>query len=688
MDQIAIYIIAAVVAFAAILFAFAIAWIASRKRDELISEMTLLQAKIDDTEDAKVLRARLEFYKADLSAKEEIIRQGESAKHFLNERPTLDAERKALEEALASRTTALSTQIATIQNLTERADKLVHEIASMEGERDLLEKELARLKEEKKEKETQATKLQADVEAAKGVLKTINKDIATAESKKDDLTPKIAKLEKQNQDLESAAKQIKDDIAKLQTRIDTLQPKVKEFEAIGKALEGAKAIQKEIAKTNEILLKDLATIAESRKTGNIVLRQAAFEGLIHEPPFSQPKANKQFDTEATALAQLNEYVHRQKFDLPTRLLYAFHTSLKTSDISSLTVMAGVSGTGKSALPNLYAKAMGIHIVSLAVEPRWDSPKDLLGFFNYVTNRYETTQLAKALFQFQGYHNGDTLKPDPDLRDYMFMAMLDEMNLARIEYYFSEFLSKLEDRRRGKMDTLAHRRKIGLEVFPGAKGCDPESKKPFIEQPIQLFANYNTLFVGTMNEDETTQSLSDKVIDRANVLYFGRPTELQPRTEVAENIGSEMLRREVWEQWHKEVENGDTDGGHKFHGPKTLLWELNGVLTRLGRPFAHRSYQAMLSYLANYPYRAAGIDEANLQGFFTRPLADQIGMRIMPKLRGLDLSQHANTLDAVSSILGQVGDKTLIDAFGKATNRQENRSGFFQWQGMNWELDEQ
>jgi hypothetical protein len=92
---------------------------------------------------------------------------------------------------------------------------------------------------------------------------------------------------------------------------------------------------------------------------------------------------------------------------------------------------------------------------------------------------------------------------------------------------------------------------------------------------------------------------------------------------------------------------------------------------------------MLAYLSNYPYASANIDEQNHTEFFKRPLADQIGMRIMPKLRGLDLTLHAQTLENIRSVLNKAGDVTLIDAFNTAIDRQKNRSGFFQWQGMDW-----
>ena len=99
----------------------------------------------------------------------------------------------------------------------------------------------------------------------------------------------------------------------------------------------------------------------------------------------------------------------------------------------------------------------------------------------------------------------------NLKGRMVLVMLDEMNLARVEYYFSDFLSKLETRRNDE---------TYLELDAGSLSLTEDQKKVRIAEEF--------LFIGTMNEDETTQTLSDKVLDRANVLTFGRPPELKLR----------------------------------------------------------------------------------------------------------------------------------------------------------------
>jgi hypothetical protein len=117
-----------------------------------------------------------------------------------------------------------------------------------------------------------------------------------------------------------------------------------------------------------------------------------------------------------------------------------------------------------------------------------------------------------------------------LSDRLLLVLLDEMNLAHVEQYFSDLLSRLEQRRGESRD-------VTLDIDLGA-GMPP--------YPLRL--GRNVLWVGTMNEDETTKALSDKVIDRSNLLYFPRPRELHSRTDVTLGAESPLLAESAWREW--------------------------------------------------------------------------------------------------------------------------------------------
>jgi predicted nucleic acid-binding Zn-ribbon protein len=661
-----------------------------KERDQMVvdgktSESVRLQA---DRE-----KVRLDSFAAAEADADEKIRRSKVAQEFLEQHPKLEAERNALESALEMLGEQIRVKSEENAGLMAQRNELSKEIVACEGEKARLAQDIEVLKKEINDFPERKKKLEDDINVLQGKHKEAQEAVDALNSQKGLLENSARVLEAKIADLTEQKSKKEEEVKTQQSKIDEMTKEAKELDkSINEKLReigDLDAKRKERDALNDAIKGLRATLENMSASakGEVVLRQVAFNSLQQDPPFKQPRQVAEFSNESNALSSLKNYVRNtRKFDVPDRLLYAFHTALKTSDISCLTVMAGVSGTGKSALPNMYAKAMGIHFVSLAVEPRWDSPKDLLGFFNYVTNRYESTPLARALFQFAGHNEQGGLIPDVNLSDYMLMVMLDEMNLARIEYYFSEFLSKLEMRRSGNLKNADHMRKISMELFAGFLGNVKEGDelRKIDEKPIRLYADYNTLFVGTMNEDETTQSLSDKVIDRANVLHFGKPAELRP------NVGNgnlqdgdvPMLKRSMWESWKKEVEHDDVATG-KLKESASILNELNGQLALLGRPFAHRTYQAMLTYLKNYPFAAANKDFQSAVAY-SLPVADQIAMRVMPKLRGLDLTMHSATLSSIQSVLtGRVKDETLNHAFAEAIDLHKNRSGFFQWQGIDW-----
>lgn len=601
------------------------------------------------------------------------------ATKFLEMQPHLVAEVEKLEKTIADKELTLKKLYEQLQSAEKKYDelkKISSEIIEMERDKAILDGE-------RKEAERARDDMRKKVDDEGKKVDALRKEGKDLSGKNNALEGEIAKSQKVKEDLERNVKQLTQQQEEVKAWLEENKDKLKNRDDLDRQIADAKDELKRlddkikdgtkaVADTMDRIDKGLDRLNKMNLSGVQTLRQNAFASL-KEGVFSiTGRAVPANEGELDALAMVADHMEQSKFVVPERLLYAFHTSLKTSDMSSLTVMAGVSGTGKSAIPKLYSEAMGIHFQPLAVEPRWDSPKDLLGFFNYVTNRYEPTTLARALFQFQGLHSKD-FTPDADMQDYMLMPMLDEMNLARIEYYFSEFLSKLEMRRLVAPLTPENLGVVALEIFQGfnAKGEDGKMVK---ESPIRLFANQNTLFVGTMNEDETTQSLSDKVIDRANVLYFGRPDHLQAKAGGAgHKVDFRPLLKTTWDKWHRNADEGEL----RFASEK--LAALNKTLADFNRPFAHRTFQAMLSYIANYPVKSGEVKDDVIK----RALADQIGMRIMPKLYGVDLALHEKTFEQVRGILHEIKDPLLLRAFDSASDREQNKSGFFHWTGFDW-----
>jgi len=363
-------------------------------------------------------------------------------------------------------------------------------------------------------------------------------------------------------------------------------------------------------------------------------RAARVESI--EQPLEELTKRKRFDGEVPKeldwLDGISKGAESSGMRFPKRLLHAFHTSLKAADISPLTVLAGVSGTGKSELPRLYSRFGGLSFLSLAVQPNWDSPQSLFGFFNSVDNRFNATSALRAMVQAQHEPNHETYKHG--LSDRLLLILLDEMNLAHVEQYFSDLLSKLEKRRGENED-------VTLDIDLGA-GMPPYS----------LRLGRNVLWVGTMNEDETTKSLSDKVIDRSNLLYFPRPRTLHSRTDVSLADEVPLLSASAWREWQQLRSPFTPNEIEPFrHG----LEEINQRLEFVGRALGHRVWQSVEYYITNHPEvidARARNDQDALQRTMRRAYEDQLVLKVMPKLRGIETSGDAkrNCLDPIRKLL--------------------------------------
>lgn len=352
------------------------------------------------------------------------------------------------------------------------------------------------------------------------------------------------------------------------------------------------------------------------------------------------------------LSEFEDNLATTGFRFDTRLIKAFHTSLKVADYSPMVVLSGISGTGKSLLPELYAHAVGMNFLQVPVQPRWDSPQDMLGFYNYMEHRYKATELSRLLWQSDSFNNPAQAKNNPAMN----LILLDEMNLARVEYYFSDMLSKLEVRRGIDPTNEAKRRAAEIVLESGATSESKDVRR--------IFVGSNNLFIGTMNEDESTQSLSDKVKDRANVLRFGRPKELSGAAANKEAFFKKYTNRMMTETMWKKWISTSGDGGISNLGQQ--MDEINSYLAELGRPFAHRMWNTVASYIRQYP------------GDKHDALIDQIEMKILPKLAGLDMADPTinRVMNNLADYLHKLEEPKLNDAFDVACKRD-----FFAWQGI-------
>jgi len=368
------------------------------------------------------------------------------------------------------------------------------------------------------------------------------------------------------------------------------------------------------------------------------------------------------DNEIEYLDSIQNNMKRYGVEYPKRLLYAFHTALKSADFSPLSVLSGVSGTGKSELPKLYSHFGGFNFLAEAVQPTWDSPASMIGYYNTIDRKFDSTNILKFLIQTSLSKNESPF----GLKESMNMILLDEMNLAHIELYFAEFLSKFEQRRGSKEGEVNIDIQLGTALIH------------------KLPLDRNMLWIGTMNEDETTKSLSDKVLDRAFSINFPRPTELKSRTKLKslEDIKPfEYLHRDTWNQWIQQESLFTSERSEAIQKYKEISNNINDYLAPTGRAIGHRVWQSMEFYISNHPLVRNNLNnEDEFIKNIKLAFEDQLVQKIMPKLRGIEV--HGKEKDAlmnIKEILNQ-NEFAITEDFELS---MDNPYGQFIWNSANY-----
>ncbi len=166
-------------------------------------------------------------------------------------------------------------------------------------------------------------------------------------------------------------------------------------------------------------------------------------------------------------------------------------------VSHIIILQGMSGTGKTSLAFALGEFLGNPSTVIPVQPMWKERSDLLGYYNEFTKRFNETLLLQKIYEANSRRD-------------IFVTILDEMNIARVEYYFAEFLSLLE------IPDLGARM---LEVVSDRWPDDPvDLQNGRVRLPDNMW------FLGTANNDDSTFAISDKVYDRAMVLNIDVKSE--------------------------------------------------------------------------------------------------------------------------------------------------------------------
>ena len=209
--------------------------------------------------------------------------------------------------------------------------------------------------------------------------------------------------------------------------------------------------------------------------------------------------------ESPSLPKLVQFVVEYARDSRLHLSYTpedIATFIAGLGTTRLSILQGMSGTGKTSLPKIFSEALFSKCEIIEVESSWRDKNELLGYYNEFSKVYTPKKFTQALYR---------AKLNPEVLTFI---VLDEMNLSRIEYYFSDFLSLMEnepDKREIKLLNVAlHRVEEGEKIEYAGLTDGHTIKVP-----------ENVWFIGTANRDESTFEISDKVYDRAHTMNFNK-----------------------------------------------------------------------------------------------------------------------------------------------------------------------
>lgn len=256
-------------------------------------------------------------------------------------------------------------------------------------------------------------------------------------------------------------------------------------------------------------------------------------------------------------------------------------------VSPLVILSGISGTGKSLLPRKFAKLTGSGFNAIPVQPQWSDNSDLFGYVPTLSpTKHIEGSMTKSLLD---------AKAQPEK---LVIALLDEMNLAPVEHYFSDFLSVAETRSRASS---------GGRVVTDALPIELPAIGPGVSDPYaNLRGAYlppNLRVVGTANMDESTHTFSPKVLDRAFTIELDDPvlTDFASVTTapgVATEIASlaQLAKEMILDANAISIQEARADSQPLFEHIAGLLAEIQEILAPAGIRFGYRTRDAILLYL--------------------------------------------------------------------------------------------
>ena len=279
-------------------------------------------------------------------------------------------------------------------------------------------------------------------------------------------------------------------------------------------------------------------------------------------------------------------------------------------VSHIIIMQGMSGTGKTSLAYAFGEFLQNHSVIVPIQPMWKERTDLVGYYNEFTKKFNETTLLQKMYEAN--YSKD-----------MYVTVLDEMNIARVEYYFAEFLSLLE---------LPNPDSRYIDVVTDKWEDDPKLLKKG-----QLKLPDNMWFIGTANNDDSTFAISDKVYDRAMIMNLDKKTHVF----YAEDTEGIKITHERFKELIKRAKKEYGITGRKLRQIKELD---KYMIENFHITFGNRIMKQLKEYVSTY-IACGGTEEEAVD--------DIISKKIMRKLEMQNPVYVRNAIDGLCAHIEEI-----------------------------------
>ena len=299
-------------------------------------------------------------------------------------------------------------------------------------------------------------------------------------------------------------------------------------------------------------------------------------------------------------------------------------------VTHILIMQGMSGTGKTSLAYAFGEFLSNSSVIVPIQPMWKERTDLIGYYNEFTKRFNETVLLQKMYE-------------ANYSKEMYVTVLDEMNIARVEYYFAEFLSLLE---------LPNPDSRYLDVVSDKWDTDPKLLKNG-----QLKLPDNMWFIGTANNDDSTFSISDKVYDRAMVMNLDKKSQY---FEAPATTGLKISH----DYWKKLVSRAQTEYGITDRNTRRIRKLDEYMIDKFHITFGNRIMKQIRSYVSVFV--ACGGDEL-------MAIDDIMSKKVMRKLESQNPVYVRRAADGLCNYLDDLFGQDKMPLCKEAIRRIERNA---------------